>query len=328
MDLFSYIPSKQYRYYYSQLEHHEQIIYRKLLDGFLRQKKIIQVHLRDAERLSEIHKAICYDVPEIFYVKSLKVQINSVFGVAMIYPLYRFDSQICAAILDEMETKSTLLLSGIKMLSVEEQLKKIHDYLIQHVTYKDIDAPYSHEAPGSILYGIGVCESISKALKYYCDRLDIQAIVATGKTSTNSESGHAWNIIFIDGLSYHIDVTFDGSLSDAGIIRYDYFLLSDSQIQVDHIFDNLPACMIGKEYYKEIGCFTNTKRELENLISRKLTPDAPFVFQMPFLENFNEQDIETVFDIVTAAVPSHYGFSRSISLVANPKRMIFQVELQ
>lgn len=38
----------------------------------------------------------------------------------------------------------------------------IHDYLVNKVTYKDLDAPYSRV----FLFGIGVCEGISKAFKY------------------------------------------------------------------------------------------------------------------------------------------------------------------
>ena len=49
---------------------------------------------------------------------------------------------------------------------MSEKERAIHDYIVKSVVYKDVEAPYSHEAPGALLYGIGVCEGISKAFKY------------------------------------------------------------------------------------------------------------------------------------------------------------------
>lgn len=65
---------------------------------------------------------------------------------------------------------------------------------------------------------------------------------------------HAWNIIRIDGVYYHLDATFDNSLSREGEIRYDYFNLDDKYIFKDHepaIYD-IPQCSEGKHsYYRE-----------------------------------------------------------------------------
>ncbi len=41
---------------------------------------------------------------------------------------------------------------------------------------------------------------------------------------------HAWNVIRIDGKYYHLDVTFDNTLSRDDAVRYDYVNLADKQI--------------------------------------------------------------------------------------------------
>ena len=63
-----------------------------------------------------------------------------------------------------------------------------------------------------------------------------------------------WNVVRIDGNYYHLDVTFDNSLSKDDVIRYDYFNLSDSQIFKDHepVIYKLPVCSDGDHiYYRE-----------------------------------------------------------------------------
>ena len=59
------------------------------------------------------------------------------------------------------------------------------------------------------------CEGMAKAVKILCDELGIWCIVAL--SDANPDKGikyrHAWNVIRIDGKYYHLDVTFDNTLS-------------------------------------------------------------------------------------------------------------------
>lgn len=285
--------------------------------------------MNNVNTLWEVHRAICYDIPEIFFINKVKASIDAVLGVITVYPEYRFDEEQRANILTQMEAATEMFTRRIMMLSEQEKLKQIHDYLAQTVTYKDVEAPYSHEAPGTILYGIGVCSGISKAFKYISDRVGIKSIVATGNTSgTDENTGHAWNVVFIDEQPYHIDVTFDYSASTDGLIRYDYYLLSDMQIMVDHTFCGLPKCGIDTEYYEQIGCFAKNKNALRSLVINKLRPEKPLVFKMPLLSGDQDQIVETIMRIVSAAVPFPFSFGRSILLSYNLERMIFQVQLQ
>lgn len=68
---------------------------------------------------------------------------------------------------------------------------------------------------------------------------------------------HAWNVIKIGGQYYHLDATFDNTLSKDDTIRYDYVNLSDKQIARDHepVIWKVPACPDGDHfYYKERSC--------------------------------------------------------------------------
>jgi len=61
-------------------------------------------------------------------------------------------------------------------------------------------------------------------------------------------------VIRIGGTYYHLDATFDNTLSKDETIRYDYYNLSDTQIFKDHepLVWKVPACTDGDHfYYKE-----------------------------------------------------------------------------
>ena len=59
----------------------------------------------------------------------------------------------------------------------------------------------------------------------------------------------------VNGSHYHLDVTFDLTVQAFGIVRYDYFNLSDREIQNDHtiIFSPIPPCL-------QSGCFNKVNQ--------------------------------------------------------------------
>jgi hypothetical protein len=79
--------------------------------------------------------------------------------------------------------------------------------------------PYT--AYGALVGGLAVSEGYAMAFKLLCDMLGIESVIVTG--SRNGES-HAWNLVRIGGIWYHIGVAFD----DRGSVpRADYFLFDD-----------------------------------------------------------------------------------------------------
>lgn len=279
-----------------------------------------------------IHQSLCYDIPEVFFIKSVKGAYNPLLSTATVYPEYRFDYETCFNILRQMEKQSESFIQRIAMLSERERVKQIHDYITRNVTYRDIEAPYSHESPGVLLYGIAVCEGIAKAFKYLSDRARISSLVITGdafddSNQSSNSTGHAWNIVFVDSTPYHIDVTFDYSVSSGATSRYDYFLLSDSQIRKDHAFEGTPECTNDYEFYITNGHYADSKKTLQVLVKNELRFGSPLVVKTPdFLESA-DRIAEKLIATVIAAVPQVYGLKSSISLSYNSSRMIFQFEL-
>lgn len=73
---------------------------------------------------------------------------------------------------------------------------------------------------------------------------------------------HAWNIVQLGGQCYHLDATFDNSLSKYGT-RYDYFNLDDTKIFRDHrpLLYPAPPCTDGGQFYYKLQHLSWTKPE-------------------------------------------------------------------
>ena len=97
---------------------------------------------------------------------------------------------------------------------------------------------------------------IAKTVKLLLDRLGVESVIAL--SHSNPEKGikyrHAWNLVKLKNVWYHLDATFDNSLGRYGEKRFDYYNLDDKAIFRDHqpLVYPMPACGDSSLfYYKE-----------------------------------------------------------------------------
>jgi hypothetical protein len=173
-----------------------------------------------------------------------------------VIPEYLFDKKKIKDHQQALQSRVEKLVRPAQNLKEEEKLLYIHDFICKSVHYDKLKKQYSHEIIGPLGQGVGVCEGIAKSVKVLCDALGIWCIIAL--CDNNPEKGikyrHMWNVVRIDGKYYHLDVTFDNSLSKEDLIRYDYVNLSDGQIFRDHepAIYKLPVCEDADHtYYRE-----------------------------------------------------------------------------
>lgn len=328
MTVKDYIPNFQFRYYYTQLPADEQNTYAILLNGLLSYSNEIKCPC-SVGRIQEIYHMVRYDVPELFYVKTIAVRYSICGFGCTVLPTYRFSSKESIATLQALCDKYQRFISETQMLSPVDKEKAIHDLIVSMVKYKDLDAPYSHEAPGSLLFGIGVCEGISKAFKYLADRVELKSIVVIGTSNAHgNENGHAWNAVEIDNVYYHLDVTFDNTIADR-CVRYDYFNLSDEEIKTNHSWEmQLPRCPSSFNYYGRIGRFFDCKSKLAGFIRRESKEGNIMVFQVPSFCGKQDDAVNAVRDIVQKNISCNlFGITR-YSISYNTDRMVFQVQTE
>ena len=236
MDLAALLPARQYpATIWRGCRRAEAAVYRALLAGLLRCEKQIACRGCTARQIQSIYRFLKMDVPELFFVKAIRVRYPAAKPLrCTVIPEYRFTAAQARDTLLCMARSCEGLVAKHRHSSDFQKEKAIHDHIAATVRYRDADAPYSHEAPGALLFRIGVCEGIAKAFKYLADRLGLRCIVAFGAADGQAgEIGHAWNVVCVGGVFYHLDATFDATLSGS-CIRYDYFNLSDADIRATH----------------------------------------------------------------------------------------------
>lgn len=135
------------------------------------------------------------------------------------------------------QTAQNVLANARDLSSDYDKLKYIHDWIINNTVYIKADTAYESEADGPVVYGKAICEGYSKAFMYFAQSLGFECVCAIGSADGVD---HMWNMVKMNGQWYHVDATWDDPVMSDGsnMLRYDYFMLSDSEIRRDHYIDS------------------------------------------------------------------------------------------
>ena len=329
MGIEKFIPQDQFRYYYTLLSSTERIVYDNLVCGLIDFKKEIPCAGCHANRIQDILQYAKLDIPELFYIKSISLRYSPLLiNRCTVLIEYRFKEDTVATILARMEVIAQQLHKVISHKAEADREIAIHDFLADRVQYRDLSAPYSHEAPGALLYNIGVCEGISKAFKYLADRNGLQSIVATGLGNDHgNEGGHAWNLCSLNGEFFHVDVTFDSTIAD-GCARYDYLNLSDKEIGTNHSWtDSLPICHKSLSHYKRLGLFFDSQQKLARFLRSQARNNRTIVFQLPRFTGNQQRLVDVVCKTVQDNLRCGLFETKRFSLSYNLNRMVFQINI-
>lgn len=136
-------------------------------------------------------------------------------------------------------TAQKVIADAKKAGSGYNQLKYVHDWIVNNTVYMSSGPLYKSEADGAVVYGKALCEGYSKAFMYFAQSLGYECVCISGYAGES----HMWNMVKLDGNWYHVDVTWDDPVTASGenMLRYDYFMISDSTIGKDHKVDNIFA---------------------------------------------------------------------------------------
>ena len=243
-------------YYYSRMDRQQQSAYRAMKTGLTSLAASFPVPKLENKELADIFFKLRLDCPEIFYGVGFRYRFYQDSANVEMVPEYLFETGKIREHQKAMNARIARLIRPAKQLSEWEKEVYIHDFICSGVRYDKLKKPYSHEIIGPLGQGVGVCEGIAKTVKILCDALGVWCIIAI--SDSNPEKGiryrHAWNIVKIGGVFYHLDVTFDNTLGRGEGGRYDYFNLSDKQIFRDHepALYEIPSCTDDSHfYYKE-----------------------------------------------------------------------------
>lgn len=240
------------KFYYHRLNNEQKQIYRLICDGIGNLSSEIILPIISKNSLSLIYEAVLLDNPIFFYTVSFQYTSDFIRRRIIFNPFYNYPSSVIKQSADTLNNYLRLF-DVVKYKSDVEKELYVHDYFLENFTYDYMLNEHSFSPLGLLVYKKGVCEGIAKFVKIMLNYLGVECMLVSGKgisTISQQAEQHMWNIVLINGNTYHLDVTFDMT-QESKIKRYDYFNLPDVEINRDHvIISETPKCVTsGKDYY-------------------------------------------------------------------------------
>lgn len=127
-----------------------------------------------------------------------------------------------------------------------EKVIAIHDWLIFNIDY---DFSYSnYDVESTLKTRTAVCQGYALSFEMMAEMAGLEAAFISGTANNGSGyESHAWNRVKVDGTWYNLDATWDDPAqpgknpADHSGNRYDYFLISDANINTDHNATGIPG---------------------------------------------------------------------------------------
>lgn len=161
-------------------------------------------------------------------------------GKVTIHVQHTYSSEDIQKILEKVNEIEALLKD--ETLSAKEQIKKYHDYIIDHTVYDSMRSDQgivnyqSDTAYGTLLQGYSLCGGYTDSMALFLNNMGL-------KNYKVSSEHHVWNAVLIDHEWYHLDLTWDDPVTQDGtnLIESDFFLIRTAKLKEiekqEHQFD-------------------------------------------------------------------------------------------
>ena len=122
-------------------------------------------------------------------------------------------------------------------MSNYDKIKTFHDHIVNSTIYDENNSFESYTAYNLITSGLSICGGYSDIMSIYLNTLGIKNYKITSEN-------HVWNLVNLDGVWYHLDMTWDDPVASDGkqYLLHNYLLISTSKLHeldiVEHNFDS------------------------------------------------------------------------------------------
>ena len=328
----SKISSDGSHYYFSRLTDEQKIIYESLLSGMSRVAKEIKIPIRPINEILKVFNYVLFDNPMIFYVSSFKHTSDLYRKKCSIVPLYTHAQHIIKEYTSAVENYF-LVFDTIKMKSDIEKEIFVHDHCLNNFSYDYTFGDYSYSVLGPVLNKSAVSEGFAKFVKLALDYLGIKSLVVSGKAKNPNQGsgmeGYVWNIVKINGKTYHLDVTAN-MMQKTKVNRYDYFNLSDHDIKKDHIIiADVPACSTeGNDFYSLNSLLVNNIADLDNYIGKALKQNKKNILVKIMDTQYTDNIVKKVIGIAQQQYNMICNGNAVIEVRYNSSQMVFEINFK
>lgn len=203
-------------------------------------------------------KTQAYQNSTSIHITIIYTQGYKVFRALLVNPL---ESKLSNQDLQVLSKIKTIFINIVNtdMTPFEKELA-VHDYLVKTSRYdyenykKDTIPQDSYNPYGLLFKNTAVCSAYAETFMIFMTLAGIECHFVIGKTIDQrgntykfeeKNTGHAWNIVKINGHYYHVDVTFDNPVPDViGKVEHTYFNVTDEFMDKTHDWAlcNYPIC--------------------------------------------------------------------------------------
>lgn len=253
-------------YNFEQLSDKEKQAYVCIFEKIESHPKYIKIPKLTKEEFNNVYFAVKNDNPDMLCFSDTCNMI-AFWSAAFVELNYAFDTSECNNMKSELISEINSIVKNMPILTdnFEKELY-IHDYIVLNCSYQE--TANSSNAYGCLIEKKAVCSGYSRAVMLLLNSVGIKSVLigGTAVSSAQGEISHMWNIVWLGGEPYHLDVTWDDPGTDENISHM-YFNLSDNDIGSDHIDYNFnyPCNSEKYNYFRYKGLYFDAygKKQLE-----------------------------------------------------------------
>lgn len=150
----------------------------------------------------------------------------------------------CARIDRELSAIRREVAAAVRGMGEAERERYLAEYVARRARY-EINNRMNQNAAAALVHGRAQCSGYAAAFKMLCDEVGIFCIIASGRADFEGAHGpHAWNVVRVDGRTYHVDVTvMSATYARDGDFRCPLYNFSDRRAAGHYIpAGKLPPC--------------------------------------------------------------------------------------
>ena len=223
------------------------------------------------EQIVSVYEAFFKDNPQFFFLdRTYQLEghskKNGITTYNTIVLQYSMAASRRAYLTAQLEERIKEVLADCPTSGDYEKELYLHDWLNAWCTYDKQAAaseaeadPYAYTAYGALVDFDAVCEGYAKAMQLLLQRVGIPCTLVTGRSGENDEA-HMWNLVRINGNTYHLDPTWNDSQNGN---LHTYFNLTTASISATHTIDEnqtwLAECTATADnYFVRNDCLIDT----------------------------------------------------------------------
>ena len=238
-------------------------LYSELLEQLSRGAREVNFDYDCSDSVMKVFGRIMEEHPELFWLTGSCKYAKSIRGSEVkvtLLPEIMIDDTELKQRRQKFDKAADAFVAACRGDSEFETVFKIHEAIIDKTEYtfssanalsagvrNDEAAVRGMSAYACLVDGNAVCSGYAKAFQVVAGKLGIQAARVHG-IKLDGGVPHEWNIVYVDGEPYHLDVTWDDPVFANGVQgfrTYDYFCVTTDQILKTHGIDKdseAPLC--------------------------------------------------------------------------------------